>query len=225
MIMVMIMNYLISQSFNINYYDYSYLELEFIKKTYEIGSTYPFKWYEFITKIIGNKLTTYFKDTTMIVSLLNLDNSQVKILFEIIKEYLKNNLIRKVLYKREYIIVHFYSVKTKEIFEKKNLWISICSFYMLKLEMNVEIFLRGVIQKENTKELVDLVVSINNKTYLINSTSPLMNDYDDSEKVFLYYEKTKDLVIPKNTQILKFSFDSDVLLSNFEKLLMLEKVS
>lgn len=219
------MNYLMSGSFNINYYDYSELDLAFIKKTYEIGTTYPFKWYEFINQIINNPQVTYFKDTTMIVNLLTLDNSKIKTLFEILKEYLKNKLIRKILYKREYIIVHFHTIKSKEIFSIKNLWLSVCCYYMLRQENDeLEIFLRGVIQKERTKELVDLVVVTNDKTYLINSTTPLINDYDDSEKVFLYYERTRDLAVPKSTKILRFSFDASRLLSNFEKLKICETV-
>lgn len=220
------MNYLISGSFNINYYEYSSLELQFIKKTYEIGTTYPFKWYEFINKIIAKERATYFKDTTMIVNLLLLEVNQVKILFEILKEYLKGNLIKKILYKREYIIVHFHTIKTIEIFEKKNLWLAVCCYYMLK-ESNeeIEVFLRGVIQKERTKELVDLVIVTPNQTYLINSTTPLINSYDESEKVFLYYERKRNFVIPNDTKMLKFSFDINSLLNNFEKLKVLEKVS
>lgn len=222
----MMMNYLISQSFNINYYDYSIIEEQFIKKTYELGTTYPFKWYEFINKIIGNREVTYFKDTTMIINLLNLDLPQVKILFEILKNYLKNNLLKKILYKREYIIVHFHTIKTKEIFEKKNLWMAVCCYYMLKDENSeAEIFLRGVIQKENTKELVDLVVSDNNKIYLINVTTPLKNDYDDSEVVYLYYEKSRNLKIPSHTKLLHFSFDRNQLLNNFEHIKVLEHIS
>lgn len=223
--MVMNMNYLMSGSFNINYYDYSELDLEFIKKTYEIGTTYPFKWYEFINQIINNPQATYFKDTTMIVNLLVLDKNLIKILFEILKEYLKNKLVRKILYKREYIIVHFHSIKSKEIFEIKNLWLSVCCYYML-IQQNeeFEVFLRGVIQKEKTKELVDLVVVTPTKTYLINSTVPLINNYDDSEKVFLYYERTRGLIVPDATKMLRFSFDAGRLLSNFEKLKVYETV-
>lgn len=222
----MIMNYLMSQSFNINYYDYSIIEQQFIKKTYEIGTTYPFKWYEFINKIIGNNEVTYFKDTTMIINLLNLDLSQVKILFEILKEYLKNNLVRKILYKREYIVVHFHSQKTMEIFSVKNLWIAVCCYYMLKDEnSDVEVFLRGVIQNETSKELVDLVVMDQSKTYLINVTNALQNKYDDSEVVYLYYDRNRNWNIPKDVKLLRFSFDRNQLLSNFEHLKVLEKIS
>lgn len=222
----MIMNYLMSQSFNINYYDYSIIEQQFIKKTYEIGTTYPFKWYEFINKIIGNNEVTYFKDTTMIINLLNLDLSQVKILFEILKKYLKNNLVRKILYKREYIVVHFHSQKTMEIFSVKNLWIAVCCYYMLKDEnSDVEVFLRGVIQNETSKELVDLVVMDQSKTYLINVTNALQNKYDDSEVVYLYYDRNRNWNIPKDVKLLRFSFDRNQLLSNFEHLKVLEKIS
>ena len=75
------MNYLVNGSQIINFYTYNKLDYDFMDKTYYIGMKYPYKWYEFIHNIIHNQKITYFKDTTMIVSLLALDIHQIRILF------------------------------------------------------------------------------------------------------------------------------------------------
>ncbi len=217
---VIIMNYLVSSTYNINYYEYSDLELNFMKKTYEIGMSYPFKWYDFINKIIGNRKTTYFKDTTMIVTLIELELGQVKILFEILKEYLKLKLIKKILYKREFIIVHFYSIKTKEVFEQTNFWQSIfCYFALKEYYPSLDVNLRGVINQNNHKELVDLIVNTNNEIYLINSTNPLLGGYPDTKKAMIVYDIPRNLRIPTDNKIIKFSFDVNTLLFNFERII------
>ncbi len=220
---VIIMNYLVSSTYNVNYYDYTPLELEFMKKSYELGVTYPFKWYEFINKIVGNRKITYFKDTTMIVTIVDLELGQVKILFELLKEYLKLKLIRKVLYKREFIIVHFYTNKTKDVFEQPNLWISIFSYFMIKnSERYDDINLRGVIHQNGSKELVDLVIVTDEFTFLINSRQPLLGKYEDAISIYLYYELTKDVLVPNLTHKLKFSFDQTTFLYNLEHLVKYE---
>lgn len=217
------MNYLVSSTYNVNYYEYTKLELEFMKKCYELGTTYPFKWYEFINKIVGNRKTTYFKDTTMIVTIVDLELEQVKVLFEILKEYLKLKLIRKILYKREFIIVHFYSTKTKDIFEQPNLWLSVFSYFMIKnSDIYADVNLRGVIHQDNNKELVDLVIVTDKVNFLVNSRTPLLGHYDDAFSVYLYYEKNRNMAIPDSTYQLRFSFDKKTFLHNFEHLLRYE---
>lgn len=220
------MNCLVSSTYNVNYYDYTKLELEFMKKTYELGMTYPFKWYEFINKIIGNRKITYFKDTTMIITIIDLEISKIKVLFEILKEYLKFKLIKKILYKREFIIVHFYSNKTKDVFEQPNLWISVMAYYMLK-DGGIfgDISLRGVIHQAKYKEMVDLIIVTNDATYLLNSRIPLSNVYEDVIPIYLYYEKNRNLHIPNFNYQLKFSFDEETFLSNFDHLLRYELVN
>jgi len=214
------MNYLVSSTYNINFYEYTDLELNFMKKSYDLGMRYPFKWYEFMNKIIGNPKITTFIDTTMIVNLLDLEVSQIKILFELLKEYLKLKLLKKILYKKEFIIVHFHTQKTTEVFKEKNLWIAIFSYFILKeYYPSLDIYLRGVICENNHKEIVDLIVNTNNSTYLLNSTKALSKNYDDAVSSFILYDFPRNLKIPENTFKIKFSFDVNTLLFNFEKLL------
>lgn len=217
------MNYVMGQSFHINCYDYTELEQAFMKKTYELSISYPFKWYEFIHNIIDNRKVTYFKDTTMIVSLLELELSQIKILFEVLKEYLKLKLIKKILYKREFIIVHFHSVKTKEIWEIKNLWCSVTSYFMLKENYpDAKVYIRGVLQDNESKELVDLIFVFHQTIYLIQSTIPLKKEYHGCTSIYLYYERSRFLSIPTDVKMLKFSFDVSCLLKNFDTILEFE---
>lgn len=214
------MNYLVSSTYYITYFNYTEIELKFMKKTYELSLKYPFKWYEFINKIMQDKIATYFKDTTMIINLMELELNQVKILFEILKEYLKLKLLKKIIYKKEFIIIHFYTEKTKEIFASPRLWLAINTYFILK-ERNPELDLTfgGVLNSSSIKEEVDLVLIYRERTYLINVSHPLQKNYEDTSKVMIVDDVVSNDKLPENIQKVKFSFDAKTLSTNFFRVL------
>ena len=79
----------------------------FIKYINNYIKRYPFKWYHFMSLFDLNEVV-YIKDTTIIIDLLKLDSSSIIILFEIFKDFLRNNIINKINYKKEVIIIDFY---------------------------------------------------------------------------------------------------------------------
>ena len=215
---VLIMTFLYNNNYSVNYFEQTSLDKKFYEKTYQLSKRFPLKWYEFINKVLGNDKITYFKDTTMIINLIDLELSIVKITFELLKEYYKDDLLKKIIYKKEYIIVHFHSVKTKEVLQNKNLWQSIYLYYILKENYdNLNVYLRGVIRKNiNEYESVDLIIKDNNDLYLVSSTSPITLEYGKSKNIFLYNERSRFLKIPTHNTCLKFSFDPNQFLLNFE---------
>lgn len=212
------MTFLYNGNYSINYFELNDLDKKFHKKTYELSKSYPLKWYHFIYKVINNNKITYFKDTTMIINLIDLDLSLVKITFEILKEYFKETLILKLIYKKEYIIVDFHSVKTKEVFQNKDLWKSIYLYYVIKDNYDdVSLYLRGIIRKNiNEYENIDLIIKDNEKLYLVNSSSPINEIYGKSNNVYLYDRRSRNITVPSHNTHLLFSFDPNQILSNFE---------
>lgn len=203
--------------YSINYYELKKIDSLFYEKTYELSNRYPFKWYTFINKIIANKKITYFNDTTMIVNLIDLDIHNVKILFEVIKEYFKEDLFKKVIYKKEFIIVHFHTNLTKDVFERKNLWQVIYLYSVLKKEYkNLNLYLRGNIRYNNEIEEVDLIINDKDNYYLVNSNNQIKRKYYKSTNLFLYNELYRNQNILEDNNLFRFSFNENQLLSNFE---------
>lgn len=215
---VIIMKYLKIDNYHINYYDYTSLDWEFMDLTNKLVKTYPFKWYTLMKKIINEPKITYFKDTTMIVSLLHLEFSQIKMLFEILKEYLKVRLIKKIIYKKEFIIVHFHSLRTKEVMETPNLWQAINYYYTIKEAFpEMSVYLRGVIGNQEQVENVDLIVTSQDKTYLINSSKPLLFDtMGKCFKGFLFTELSRFTKIAPDTGKIRYAFDENSQVKSLE---------
>lgn len=212
------MTFLYNPKFSVNYFEQTHHDNLFYYKTYQLAKTFPLKWYEFINKVVGNNQITYFKDTTMIINLIDLDLSLVKITFEVLKEYYKDNLFSKIIYKKEYIIVHFLSVKTKEVFEHINLWQAIYLYYIIKENYNdLNVYLRGIIRKNvNEYENVDLIIKDKNDLYLVSSTNPISEIYGVSKNIYLYNKRSRNVLIPLHNNHLIFSFDPNQFLTNFE---------
>lgn len=208
------MNYLVNGSQIINFYTYNKLDYDFMDKTYYIGMKYPYKWYEFIHNIIHNKKITYFKDTTMIVSLLALDIHQIRILFEVLKEYLKDRLLKKVLYYREFIIVHFHNNKTINILKTKYVWMALFTYYMIKEHLtNIDVYFQGYIEVKDEKEFIDLIINHNNTIYLITTNTILENRYSNIKLFFLSDRLVNHRLLPEYYSSIKFSLNQNDLIN------------
>lgn len=215
------MSNIIYGAYSLTYFTYTKLDELFMEKSYYIGIKYPYKWYEFIHKILSNKKITYFKDTTMIVSLLDLEIHQIKILFEILKEYLKDKLIKKVLYHREFIIVHFHNTKTISIFKSKYLWIAVFSYYMIKNKLsNLDIHLQAVLEYIEHKDIVDMVINTNNFTYLFTTNKQINIDNENIKLVYICDKLVNNKTLPTNYNIVKFSLNQNEFIRNLLKTIL-----
>ena len=82
---------------------------------------FPFKWHHFMS-VFESKEIVYVKDTTLIINLLKLDSSSIIIVFEIFKDFLRNNIIKKINYKKEVIIIEFHNDFMISFFKHRNKW-------------------------------------------------------------------------------------------------------
>lgn len=94
---------------------------KFVDYTNNLIRTKPFLWHNFIS-IFKNKVVYFEKNETLIISLLKLSDKQVETLFIVLKEYLKRKLFKKIIYKKEFIIIHFLETYSVTIFTNQDFW-------------------------------------------------------------------------------------------------------
>lgn len=116
----------------------------FIKYINNYIKRYPFKWYHFMSLFDLNEVV-YIKDTTIIIDLLKLDSSSIIILFEIFKDFLRNNIINKINYKKEVIIIDFYNDFMVSYFKNSVKWMLLVLLEILddyEIEYYLDVFIK-----------------------------------------------------------------------------------
>lgn len=212
-----------TNKYQIIYYTHTKFDYLFYHKTYELGMKYPYKWYDFIHNIMNNPKVTYYKDTTLIITLIDLEIYQVKILFEFLKEYLKERLIKKVLYHREFLIVHFFNNNTINVFKVKNLWMSIYGYYMIKsVDIDVDLHLLGVVKHDKKDNKIDLILHQNDRIYLINSTN-IIDYFDDVGFIYLNNRLLNYHILPKYYLEVPFTLHKKDFINSFHKVISFDK--
>ena len=99
--------YVISPNFTLTTISLTEIDNRFLNISHQYLKKYPFKWNYFVEKIIKNSQIVYFKDSTGIINVNYIDFKKIETLFELFKIYLQNKIIRKIIYKKEFIIIHF----------------------------------------------------------------------------------------------------------------------
>ena len=66
---------------------------KFLEYSYQYQKKYPFIWNYLVKKIICNPEISYFRDTTGIIHINLIDYKKLQNFFEILKGYLKKNLL------------------------------------------------------------------------------------------------------------------------------------
>ena len=131
---------------------------------------FPFKWHHFMS-VIESKEIVYVKDTTLIINLLKLDSSSIIIVFEIFKDFLRNNIIKKINYKKEVIIIEFHNDFMISFFKHRNKWmllglIEILEDNQINYYLDVYIKSNNEITKYDCLFMYDdYLISIGNKKY------------------------------------------------------------
>ena len=96
-----------NNKYSIRNIDLNTIDKKFIDTSYKYLKQYPNKWYDIIYKIICNQKISYFKDTTAIIQISLLDINNTENFFILLKKYLNEKIIIKIIFKKEFIIIHF----------------------------------------------------------------------------------------------------------------------
>ena len=132
-----------------------------IRKLYAIVvnvfNVHPLWWEVFIENIIHNQKITYINNTTMIISVYELDITKVIILFEILKEMKKKELV-KIINKREFLIIHIKDMEILEYLASKTKWINLIAYKMLSEEYpNNKVYLKNELIFIDNKKIHHLI--------------------------------------------------------------------
>lgn len=183
-----------------------------IRKLYtiitSIFNVHPLWWEVFIENIIHNPKITYINNTTIIVSVYELDVSKVIMLFEILKEMKKNELV-KIINKREFIIIHIKDEEVLEYLISKTKWINLIVYKMLSEEYpNNKVYLKN--------ELI--FVDSNKIHYLITDPHKEYSSDENHEYTYLYKNVyIKHLGLLKKQ--LKYYADKKLFIKKFQEYL------
>lgn len=212
----------------LTYHQYDTIEQRFLMEVAEIIHTRPFWWYLFINKILGSPLITYFKDTTMIISLNDLSYHHTEIAFEIIRKLLKVRAATKVIKKKEFIIVHLYSPVIFAYLNSLDRW-KIIPFYHIikKYYPTYKCYFDVKYQNETEEVLINLLLR-NKNTYWVTVGKPSEISYPGVNKLQIVLGEHCRLKCEKYYDVFQISLDTqemvEVLNSYFQLLASNEKL-
>ena len=170
-------------------YEYTKIEKEFFLEIKKIIDTFPLKIYDFFD-IIHNYDVSYIRDSTLIISLFKLNKNEISNVFEILKRFLRIKAVTKIFYKKEFIIVHFYSeIISKFLIEKKS-WMYIDYYFIIKEKITKHIYYQGILKINDIEEQIKMFFCYNKKYYIFSDNTNL--HIDNSNFIFCKLE-TKNM--------------------------------
>lgn len=97
------------------------IKLELLKKISEINKTTPGVWIV-VSNIFQNKKYTLILDNTLIISIYELTEKKLIMLYKVLKELIKTKSIIKVINKKEFLIVKLRSSVVTYCLTNSSLW-------------------------------------------------------------------------------------------------------
>ncbi len=175
----------------------------------------PFMWNEITNKILYNARLNYVKDTTFIITTYEIKENVVKSLFELFKDLLRRGFVTKIIYKKEFMIVHLYSYLIVKTLSSANNWLIIVTYQLIKDKwQDLNPYLNVTYESRLMTGEVELIVCKNNLPIIIFS-SKMENNYRllNVKKIFLYLFESRYDINQIDWEKLKFSYN----LEEFEK--------
>ncbi len=195
------------------------IDYRFIKISDEFSNTFPIKWNKYIDNIITNQSITFFRDTSAIIQITNLNLNEVEFLFTVLKAYLNSQVIEKIIYKKEFIIIHFNDKFHMELITNSFILYLIKFYrYLLNKSNLYKVYFCCKFTINNEVKIIPLVIKYNNIYYVFDDLpNYIINKQSDIEVVYLYKHKRRGFNDYKSLQILQ---SNNEMYSNFIKLLL-----
>lgn len=183
-----------------------------IRKLYTVVNgifdVHPLWWEIFIENIIHNPKITYVNNTTIIISVYELDVTKVIILLEVLKEMKRNELV-KIINKREFLIIHIKDNEILEYLMSKTKWINLIVYKMLSEEYpNNKVYLKN-----------EIIFIDNNKIHYLITDPTQKYIFDESHEYTYLYKNLyiKHLGLLKKQ--LKYYADKTLFIKKFKEYL------
>lgn len=201
--------YYTTNDYSITYRSLDEIEEKFVQYMIDYIKMKPFIWNEITNKILYNRLITYVKDTTFIITLYDIKNKNMKSLFDLLKNLLREGFINKLIYKKEFLITHLYSELVVKVLSEYNYWLIIMAYDIIKKEnSNLKFYLNPIYQTSIRKIILDGIVFINETPKLIITTSlKNLKNHNLLEVLLIYLFNTKDEINEQIINKIKFEYD------------------
>ena len=198
-----------TENYSLTFTELDKIEEKFIDYIVNYINVYPFIWNELTNQILYDRMINYVRDTTFIITIYEIKNKNLKCFFELFKDLLRIGYVRKIIYRKEFMIVHIYSKFIAEALSTPNNWLILMTYKAIKsMHLRLEIFLNVEYESKLTKEKLDLIICKNDiPTILINTKVIEDINITTIRKIWLYLFISRDDIIDDKWEKIKFSYD------------------
>lgn len=192
----------------------------FLNRAIFYQRTYPFRWHYFVYDIISKPQMIYTKDSTVILNLNELPFKELQFLFVMLKDFLNYRVIQKIIYKREFIILHFHQEFHMEFFKTPSILMSLGLYqYLLENYPTYIIYYGAILMMHDEKYLLDLVLQKNQQFFLFDGAALLDECFlDDTQIVHLYHRLPTKIIKNQPIYQLKWNYDSKLYALELKKM-------
>lgn len=208
-----------SENYSLTYEKNNHLDEKYIAYITQYILVRPFIWCQLLRKVFLNPLITYKKDTTFIITTYEIKDNIINWLFELLKEMLRKGFVKKIIYKKEFMIIHFYSYLIVKSLSIENYWLILITYYYLKQQkINLKLYLNVDYQSMTQKEEIDLLIIANNEPLIIiDNIAKEKLIMPNINKYLIYLFEKREEEANSDWKKLKFTFNR----CDFEKKLAL----
>lgn len=179
--------------YSLNNINLNKIDNNFMKVCLGYSNRFPNKWLDLVENIFSNELFTYFKDTTAIIQINNIKKDNIEFLFKYLKTLLNNRIIIKVIYKKEFIIIHFNKIFHIDLIKNKSMLYSIPLYkYIEKNNINnLKIYFYCIFKYKNVTTIIPFVIKNEEKIYLFDNNPKEVVNLNNIEIIYLYRVKKR----------------------------------
>lgn len=198
-----------TENYSLTFTELDKIEEKFIDYIVNYINVYPFIWNELTNQILYDRMINYVRDTTFIITIYEIKNKNLKCFFELFKDLLRIGYVRKIIYRKEFMIVHIYSEFIAKALSTPNNWLILMTYKAIKsMHLRLEIFLNVEYESKLTKEELDLIICKNNiPTILINTKVIADVNITTIRKIWLYLFISRNDIMDDIWEKIKFSYD------------------
>lgn len=182
----------------------------FLKRALFYQKTYPFRWHYFVFDIISKPQMIYTKDSTVILNLNDLPFKELQFLFAMLKDFLNYRIIQKIIYKREFIILHFHQEFHMEFFKTPSILMSLgLHQYLQENYSSYTIYYGAILIMHDEKYLLDLVLQKDNQLFLFDGNAILDEPFlDGTQVIHLYHRLPTKIIQNQPIYQLKWNYET-----------------
>lgn len=204
-------NYYFGQDYSLTFKRLSQLEEEFIRIISDYALRYPLMWQALQENVFGEPSITYVRDTTFIISTYLLDKNDAYWLFNLLKLLLRNGQVTKIIYKKEFIIVHLDNEFIVEVLTVRKKWLAIVNYQLLKENYIDNVYLNTIYEDHNHQEIIDVLYLDHNQNKkicfnVVNCNNNINNSDLDFYYIYIYQERQ----MSKYPSLKKLQFDYQI---------------